>query len=103
MQRLDSNPRWRGILDLDEAGPRAVSAYFRTYGPATIDNLHYWLGDGLSADASGSIPGSKGSAIGWSRSTSRGAWRTVAREDVDVLEATHPSEALRFLPGHDQW
>ena len=27
----------------------------------------------------------------------------VAREDVDALEATHPSEAVRFLPGHDQW
>ena len=49
VQRLDSNPRWRGIPDLDEAGPRAVSAYFRAYGPATIDNLHYWLGNGLSA------------------------------------------------------
>ena len=32
-QRLDNNPRWRGIPDLDEAGPRAVMAYFRTYGP----------------------------------------------------------------------
>ncbi len=48
-QRLDLNPRWRGIPDLDEAGPSAVTAYLRTYGPATRDRLHYWLGDGLSA------------------------------------------------------
>src|SRR5688500_4512825 len=48
-QRLDSNPRWRGIPDLDDAGPRAIAAYFRTYGPATLDHLHYWLGNGLSA------------------------------------------------------
>ena len=48
-QRLDSNPRWRGIPDLDDAGPRAITAYFRTYGPATFDHLHYWLGEGLSA------------------------------------------------------
>jgi hypothetical protein len=27
----------------------------------------------------------------------------VAREDVDALQVTHPSEAVRFLPGHDQW
>lgn len=25
-QRLDSNPRWRGIPDLDDAGPRAITA-----------------------------------------------------------------------------
>jgi hypothetical protein len=25
------------------------------------------------------------------------------REDVDALMATPPSEAVRFLPGHDQW
>jgi hypothetical protein len=48
-QRLDRNPRWQGIPDLDEAGPRAVTAYYRTYGPATVDHLHYWLGNGLSA------------------------------------------------------
>ena len=25
------------------------------------------------------------------------------REDVDALEASSPSQAVRFLPGHDQW
>ena len=48
-QRLDDNPRWKGIPDLDDAGPRAITAYLRTYGPATFDHIHYWLGDGLSA------------------------------------------------------
>jgi Winged helix DNA-binding domain len=24
-------------------------AYLRTYGPATLDHVHYWLGNGLSA------------------------------------------------------
>jgi len=48
-QRLDLNPRWAGVPDLDDAGPRAITAYLRTYGPATFDHLHYWLGDGLSA------------------------------------------------------
>jgi hypothetical protein len=27
----------------------------------------------------------------------------VLREEVDALEASLPSEAVRFLPGHDQW
>ena len=48
-QRLDTNPRWQGIPDLDDAGPRAVTAYLSTYGPATVDHLHHWLGNGLSA------------------------------------------------------
>lgn len=48
-QRLDDNPRWAGIWDLDEAGPHAIMSYFRTYGPATPGHVHYWLGAGLSA------------------------------------------------------
>ena len=34
---------------VDDAGPRAIVAYLRTYGPATLDHIHYWLGSGLSA------------------------------------------------------
>ena len=48
-QRLDHNPRWAGVPDLDEAGSRAVEAYFRAYGPATPDHVQYWLGNGLGA------------------------------------------------------
>lgn len=102
-QRLDINPRWRGIPDLDDAGPRAITAYFRTYGPATLDHLHYWLGDGLSA-------GRKRLTTWFSELGDRlvavdveSTAAYVLREDVDALEATLPSEAVRFLPGHDQW
>lgn len=48
-QRLDGNPRWAGVPELDEAGMRAIETYFRAYGPATPDHLHYWLAQGLSA------------------------------------------------------
>jgi Winged helix DNA-binding domain len=102
-QRLDHNPRWRGIPDLDEAGPRAITAYFGTYGPATVDHLHYWLGNGLSA-------GRKRLETWFGELGDRlvpvdveGAAAYVLREDVDALESTRPSEAVRFLPGHDQW
>ncbi len=102
-QRLDSNPRWRGIPDLDDAGPRAITAYFRTYGPATLDHLHYWLGDGLSAGRKRLKTwlcelGDRLVAV-----DVEGTVAYVVREDVDALEATLPSEAVRFLPGHDQW
>jgi hypothetical protein len=102
-QRLDSNPRWRGIPELDDAGPLAITAYLRTYGPATLDHLHYWLVDGLSA-------GRRRLETWFSELQDQlvavdveGTGAYVVREDVDALRATIPSEAVRFLPGHDQW
>ncbi|GIH04016.1 hypothetical protein Rhe02_20830 [Rhizocola hellebori] len=103
LQRLDSNPRWRGIPDLEEAGPRAVLAYFRTYGPATIDNLHYWLGEGLSAGRKRLDSWFAGLADRLVAVDVEGSVGYVAREDIDALVGTRPSEAVRFLPGHDQW
>jgi hypothetical protein len=102
-QRLDTNPRWQGIPDLDDAGPRAITAYLRTYGPATLDHLQYWLGSGLSAGRKRittwfSELGGQLAAVDVD-----GLTAYVVRADVDGLEATRPSEAVRFLPGHDQW
>jgi hypothetical protein len=102
-QRLDRNPRWQGIPDLSDAGPRAITAYLRTYGPATLDHVHYWLGSGLSA-------GRKRLTTWFTELGDRlaavdvdGTTAYVVREDVDHLEAATPSQAVRFLPGHDQW
>ena len=102
-QRLDTNPRWGGIPDLDDAGPRAVEAYLRTYGPATRDHVHYWLGSGLSA-------GRRRLDDWWSGLGDRlvavdveGTEAYVLDDDVEALAAASPSEAVRFLPGHDQW
>jgi len=102
-QRLDTNPRWQGIPDLDDAGRRAITAYLRTYGPATLDHLQYWLGDGLSAGRKRittwfSALGDLLAAVDVDGTTAY-----ILREDVDGLEAALPSEAVRFLPGHDQW
>lgn len=102
-QRLDTNPRWRGIPDLDDAGPRAITAYFRTYGPATRDHVHYWLGNGLSAG--------RKRLDNWISELRdqlvpvdvEGTTAYVMREDVDSLTAAQPSNTVRFLPGHDQW
>jgi hypothetical protein len=102
-QRLDLNPRWRGVPELDDAGLRAITAYLRTYGPATFDHIHYWLGNGLSAG--------RKRLNSW-LSTLRdqlvtvdvdGTTAYVVREDADSLHAAQPSNAVRLLPGHDQW
>jgi Winged helix DNA-binding domain len=103
LQRLDDNPRWTGVWDLEEAGPHAIAAYFRAYGPATHDHVHYWLGNGLST-------GRKRLQVWLTRMRDRlaevevaGESAFVLREDVDALMATRPRRALRLLPGHDQW
>ena len=91
-QRLDTNPRWAGLPDLDVAGPAAVTAYLRTYGPATSDHVHYWLGNGLSAG--------RKRLTGWLDGLGDrlvpvdvdGTVAHVLREDVAALEAAHPTD-----------
>src|SRR5215218_1256844 len=103
LQRLDGNPRWTGLPDLDEAGPRAIEAYLRAYAPASADNLRYWLGEGLGvrralirqwiAELGGRLCTVEVDAEP----------RLVLREDVDDLAATRPTSAVRLLPKYDQW
>lgn len=102
-QRLDLNPRWMGIPHLDDAGPRAITAYLRTYGPATFDHIHYWLGNGLSAGRKRLDSWISGLRDQLAAVDVEGTTAYVVREDVDRLCAARPSKAVRFLPGHDQW
>ena len=102
-QRLDTNPRWAGIWDLDEAGLHATSEYLRTFGPATFDRVQHWLGAGLSAG--------RKRLKGWFAELEErlapvdveGDTAYVVDEDVDELMAARPTTAVRLLPGHDQW
>lgn len=102
-QLLADNPQWVGIWDLDEAGPHAIRSYLRSYGPATPDHLQYWLGNGLSAG--------RKRLQRWLAELSDelvaidvdGETGYVLSEDVDSLMAARPTDALRLLPGHDQW
>lgn len=103
LRRLDSNPRWHGIPSVDDAGPRAIVAYLRTYGPATLDHVHYWLGDGLSAGRKRLNTWFSGLRDRLVAVDVEGTAAYVVREDLDALGAAQPSEAVRFLPGHDQW
>jgi hypothetical protein len=102
-QLLDTNPRWAGLPDLDDAGIHAVEAYFRGYGPATPDHVRYWLGDGLGAGRK-RIPswiarlGDRLVAVDVD-----GDEAYLLREDLDELTATRPTAAVRLLPGYDQW
>jgi hypothetical protein len=102
-QRLDHNPRWAGVPDLDEAGMRAVEAYFQAYGPATPTHVQYWLGESLGAG--------RKRIHSWIAALSEriaeveidGDTAYVLREHLDDVAATHASTSVRLLPGHDQW
>ena len=102
-ERLDANPRWAGVPDLDDAGPRAIETYLRSYGPATLDHLDYWLAKGLSAG--------RKRIEGWlARLGDRlvevdvdGQPQYLFRDDLDDLAGTAPSRAVRLLPTYDQW
>ncbi|WP_211588731.1 DNA glycosylase AlkZ-like family protein [Allorhizocola rhizosphaerae] len=102
-QRLDTNPRWAGLPDLDEAGMRAVEAYFRAYGPATPDHVHYWLGNGLGAGRRRiqSWIAAFGDRLALVHIEGESAY--ILREDLEDLAATPASAAVRLLPGYDQW
>lgn len=102
-QCLDRNPRWAGVPDLDEAGMRAVEAYFRAYGPATPGHVRYWLGEGLGAGRKRIQSWIAGFGDRLAEVDIEGQSAYVLREDLDELVATHATTAVRLLPGCDQW
>ncbi len=103
LRRLDRNAAWHGLPDLDEAGPLAVTSYLGAYGPATVDHLHYWLGEGLSAG--------RKRINGWFAGLAQqlvavdvdGTVAFARREDAEPLTSAVPSDEVRLVPGHDQW
>jgi hypothetical protein len=101
-QRLDHNPRWTGVPDLDFAGPKAIEEYLRAYGPATTKNLRYWLGESLGV---GKLIQSW-LAILTDRlvlTEIEGDKAYVLREDLTPLMSMPETNAVRLLPAYDQW
>lgn len=102
-QRLDTNPRWAGLPDLDDAGKQAVATYFRVYGPATTQHVQYWLGECLGAGKRRIQSWIAGFGDRLTAVDIDGETAYVLSEDVDELTGTRPTTAVRFLPGNDQW
>jgi hypothetical protein len=102
-QRLDSNPRWAGVPDLDEAGMRAVEAYFRAYGPATPAHVQYWLGEGLGAGRKRIQSWIAGLGDRLAAVEVDGGTTHILRDDLEELASATATTAIRLLPGYDQW
>jgi winged helix DNA-binding protein len=101
-QRLDRNPRWAGVPEVDEAGMCAVEVYLRAYGPATADHVHYWLGEGLGASRKRIQSWIAGFGDRLAAVDVDGESAYVLREDLEELAATPDTTAVRLLPGYDQ-
>ena len=67
---------------------RAVEAYFRAYGPATPDHVHYWLGEGLGAGRKRIQSWIAGLGDRLAAVEIDGESAYVLREDLDELAAT---------------
>ena len=108
----DVVPGWRGLPDPDDAGPRVLTDYLGTYGPASPATFDEWLLRGGTARAT---------LRRWSTELTDartlspvevhdpdGTTETLlARtEDLDALVApgpVPPGDGVRLLPAFDQW
>jgi hypothetical protein len=102
-QRLDTNPRWAGLPDLDRAGQQAVETYFRTYGPATPRHVQYWLGEGLGVGRKRIQSWIADLCDRLTEVDVEGEPAYVLSEDLVELTSTPATRAVRLLPGYDQW
>jgi hypothetical protein len=100
---LNTVPGWNGVPDVDEAGPRVVVAYLRTFGPAAPERVHDWLGKGLGAKRTAITRWIEGLGDRLVTVTIEGTPALALHEDIDGLEASRPSTAIRLLPGRDPW
>ena len=103
LMSLHPHPGWGGIADLDEAGHRAIVGYLGAYGPAAIDRLHHWFGQGLSAG--------RRRIDRWVRELDdrltdveiEGDTAVALGEHLAAIERAEASDEVHFLGGHDQW
>jgi hypothetical protein len=102
MRPEDASSRWSGLPDPDEAAAVAIVAYFRSYGPATIDAFGNWLAGGWF--------GKRQLRTWFSALEHRlvqvdvdGEHTHVLAEDLDELASVSPTTAVRLLPGFDQY
>lgn len=102
-QRLETNPRWTGIPDVDVAGPRAVEAYLHAYGPAPVDRVLYWLGEGLGAGRRRIQDWLARLAPRLTEVDVDGETALVLTDDLETLLQSSGNRTVRLLPGHDQW
>lgn len=102
-RRLASDTGWPGSPQVDDAGREVIRGYLRAYAPASRQNLHYWLAEGLGvprkrvdqwlADLSGEI----------AQVTFAGVPSYVWQPDLEDLLETGEVLSTLLIPGYDPW
>lgn len=100
---VESVTGWGGLAKLDAAGHEAVKAYFRTYGPATPEHVHYWLGEGLSAGRKALDRWLSELRDELCPVELEGNVALILEEDLEELTNTSLTPTVHLLPGSDQW
>jgi hypothetical protein len=102
MRLEDATLRWRGLPGPDAAAAVAIVAYFRSYGPTTVDAFGNWLAGGWF--------GKRQLRTWFSALEERfvrvdvsGEPAYVLVEDLDELASMSPTTAVRLLPSFDQY
>jgi len=97
-----ASSRWAGIPELDDAAPAAIVAYLGAYGPATVRSFGHWLAAGWSP---------KRQLRRWFEALGdrlvqvdvEGERMYLVASHLDELAAAKPIDAVRLLPGFDQY
>ncbi|MGH3077463.1 MAG: DNA glycosylase AlkZ-like family protein [Gaiellaceae bacterium] len=102
MRPEHASERWRSVPGPDEAAPLAIAAYFRAYGPTTVEAFGNWLAGGYF--------GKRQLRTWFDALEDRlaevdvdGERAFVLAEDLDGLASSTPSAVVRLLPGFDQY
>jgi hypothetical protein len=97
-----ASPRWAGVPDPDEAAPVAIVAYFSVYGPATIEAFGNWLAGGWFGKRQlRTWFGALGDRL--AEVEVDGERAHILADDLDELASARPTNAVRLLPGFDQY
>jgi DNA glycosylase AlkZ-like len=97
-----ASKRWAGVPDPETAAPVAILAYFRAYGPTTIDAFGTWLAGGWFGKRQlRAWFGRLGDRV--TEVEVEGERAHVLTHDLDELAAAKPTTAVRLLPGFDQY
>ena len=97
-----ASARWGGLPEPDDAAPAAILAYLSAYGPATVEGFSSFISRGRV---------SKRSLKAWFAALGDrvapvevdGEPTYVRTDDLEELAAAKPTNAVRLLPGFDQW
>lgn len=100
---LDAEPRWPTSTSVDEAGRRVIRRYLAAYGPATSNNLTYWLTEGLGAPRRRLHAWMDDLRDEVTEVRMDGASGYMLNTDLEALHAAVPSHTLQLLPGFDPW